>query len=531
MKHLFKIQCIAILIFTQSASSQDILWENSYGGKHGDYLSDVIPTADYGFIIGGSSLSAKTGNKKQNNEGSLDYWIWKMDENGSEEWQKCFGGSGVDRLSTIRITRDGGFILGGTSNSKVSGQKTGESRGASDYWIIKLNAAGGEMWQKTIGGSDQEDLVSAIPTKDGGYIIGGTSYSDKSGDKSTNNSGGSDYWILKLNNLGEIEWQKTYGGDYNEKLSAIHQTADGGYIVGGSSNSTSSGEKLDDNFGDFDFWILKLDDEGNINWQKSIGGNRDDQLSEIRETRDGGFIIGGYSNSSSSNNKTTSSRDGTDLWIIKLNNHGVNEWQESLNFEQVDILTSIIENKDGSFLISGYSQGKDNSSVISSNKIGKGKNDYAAIKVNAIGEKQWVKFIGSDGDDILRKSIETRDGGYLLAGSTNGPASGDKNSGNGRNDFWVVKLKDRDKRKEIVQKIEAIPNPANNYSNVIVGYDFLNGSAAVYDISGRQIKNFKINSRTVPINLEGLPEGIYLVQITTNVSTDTVKIIKRVSQN
>ena len=105
-------------MLVQSKSySQDILWEKSYGGKHAEYLFDVIPTPDYGFILAGSSLSKKTGNKTEDNRGDLDYWVWKMDEKGTPEWQKSFGGSGVDILYSVRITNDGGFILAGTSSS------------------------------------------------------------------------------------------------------------------------------------------------------------------------------------------------------------------------------------------------------------------------------------------------------------------------------------------------------------------------------------------------------------------------------
>ena len=158
--------------------SQDILWEKSYGGTHADYLFDAQPTADYGFILAGSSLSNKTGNKTDDNQGDLDYWIWKMDEKGDLDWQKSIGGSGFDLLQSIKNTNDGGFILGGTSGSGKGLQKNEDCKGVTDFWVIKLNASGGEQWQRTIGGSGQDELLCAFQTKDGGYMLGGSSSSN-----------------------------------------------------------------------------------------------------------------------------------------------------------------------------------------------------------------------------------------------------------------------------------------------------------------------------------------------------------------
>jgi len=159
--------------------AQDILWEKSYGGKNADYLFDAQPTADNGFILAGSSLSGKTGNKTAGNNGDLDYWVWKMDANGKLDWQKSLGGSGFDLLQSIKWTQDGGFILAGTSSSNQGLDKLSDSKGLSDFWVVKLDAKGQEQWQQTIGGSGQEDLLTVIPTRDGGYLLGGSSSSAK----------------------------------------------------------------------------------------------------------------------------------------------------------------------------------------------------------------------------------------------------------------------------------------------------------------------------------------------------------------
>lgn len=525
--------------------SQNILWENSYGGKHAEFLYDAIPTPDYGFLLAGSSISNKNGNKAVANKGDLDYWVWKMDEKGTPEWQKSFGGDGVDILQSVKLANDGGFILAGTSSSSISGDKKEACKGQEDFWIIKLDAKGNEIWQRTIGGSGQEKLLSIAQTKDGGYILGGTSSSntaepdekgviDKYG-KSEDSRGSLDYWVVKLDTKGEIKWQKTLGGQYVDELKSIEQTNDKGYILGGYSNSPISGDKTQENFGLNDYWIIKLDENGNELWQRTLGGDQDDTLFALTQTNDGGFIAGGNSNSGATNSKSKSNQNGADFWVLKLDKTGTIEWQETYNYGKKDVLTSIVENVDGTFLIGGYAQSESVQKSVNSvqKTVGKkadkeGINDYIALKIKATGEEIWTQTVGSKGDEILKKLFETRDGGYILAGTSIGSASKDKNAAIGGSDFWVVKLRDKEKKIKEKENVEAIPNPASNYTNAIVGYDYVDGTATLYDLSGRMIKSIKIEGeRTIPIELGGLPQGIYVIEVKTNVSKDGVKVIKK----
>jgi len=545
---------LLLLFYSCFTQSQDILWEKSYGGLHSDYLFDAQPTADYGFILAGSSLSDKTGNKSEDNHGDLDYWVWKMDENGDLDWQKSIGGSGFDLLQSIKNTRDGGFILAGTSNSPKTqkggiGNKKEDCKGMADFWVIKLNAKGEEQWQKTIGGNGQDELLCAFQTLDGGYMLGGSSSStllpkkdltekgtidvkpDLTG-KTEKCRGNMDYWIVKLDNTGAVQWQKTYGGEYADVLRGMEQTTDGGYILGGYSNSPRSGEKTEENNGIGDYWILKIDNAGEIEWQKTIGGNGDNQLYVIHQTKEGGYIAGGNSNSTTQLSlKGGTVSNGTDYWILKMDEKGDVVWSKTYDFGKVDILTSMVENDDHTFLVGGYAQSESNQGAkgglqlkVSGDK--EGINDYIALKISATGDELWKKTVGSKGEDILRKLIETRDGGYLLAGTSNSKSSKDKNSTIGGNDFWVVKLKDKQKPEEVKVNIEAIPNPVTTFTNIIISYDFEQGTASVYDLLGRQLQHFEIHSRTVPIDLSSYPEGIYVISIKTNVHTDGVKVIK-----
>ena len=552
MKKLYLLLFTFLPLFIYS---QDILWEKSYGGIHADYLFDAQPTADYGFILAGSSLSNKTGNKTENNHGDLDYWIWKMTEKGELDWQKSIGGNGFDLLQSIKGTKDGGFILAGTSSSGNSFEKKEDCKGLTDFWVIKLDASGNEQWQRTIGGDGQDELLCAFQTKDGGYVLGGSSSSSPSSitnvkaegktaesstidlyGKSEKSRGNMDYWVVKLDKQGVIEWQKTYGGRYADLLRSMEQTTDNGYILAGYSNSPLSGDKTDGNKGVGDYWIVKIDDIGTIQWQKTYGADGDDQPYVIHQTIEGGYIVGGNSNSK---NALTSLggivANGTDFWVLKLDSEGGVTWSKTYDFGKVDILTSLVENKDHTYLIGGYAKAESRQSTVGQVAkmagIGKDKegiNDYIALKIDENGEEFWNKTVGSSGEDILRKLIETRDGGYLMAGTSNSNSSMDKNSNIGGNDFWVVKLKDKAKVEKVKASIEAIPNPAVTYTNVIIGYDFNDGTASVIDILGRVLQNFKISSRTVPVDLSNYAEGIYIIKIQTDVKTESVKVIKTV---
>jgi hypothetical protein len=516
--------------------AQNILWEKSYGGKQAEYLLDAQPTADYGFILAGASLSKKSGNKDEENIGDLDFWIWKMDEKGELDWQKNLGGSGPDMLYSICNTNDGGFILAGTSESAKGFTKQSDAFGKEDIWIMKLNARGGEEWQCTLGGSGQ-DLVKAIaPTADGGYIVGGTSASPISMKVRKGGTdpygkweacrGGLDFWLVKLDSKGKVAWQRTLGGQYTDILESIAPTTDGGFIVGGYTNSLSCVDKTEEGYGEGDYWVLKLDKDGTTEWEQIFGGEQDDHLSCVLQSKDGGYLIGGSSASGSTGNKSKSNKKGTDFWVLKLHETGKIIWQQTYNTGKVDVLTSMIENNHGTLLLGGYAQ-----SEVGGQKNKKDReeiNDYIALKINAEGEELWKKTVGSNGEDKLTRLIETRDGDYVLAGTSSGTMSRDKYSGKGNNDYWVVKLGDKDKKKKQEKRtqLEAIPNPAGQYTNVIVGFDFNSGTASVFDLAGRQLQHFDVSSRTIPLEMSGLPEGIYIVEVKTDKGTDSVKVIK-----
>lgn len=520
--------CVSLLF------SQKVAWEKTYGGLHGDYLYDIQPTPDYGFILAGSSVSDVGGSKSDAKVGVLDFWLWKMTETGKLEWQRSYGGDGIDKLNSLVITRDGGMLLGGTSNSQKKFDKTNVSFGGDDFWVLRLDPFGNILWQKTFGGKGEEKLTKVIETQDGGFLIGGSSSSNRIFDankqtvvenaKSENSRGNLDYWVLKVDAQGEIQWQRTIGGRYADILKTLVETPDDGYLLGGISNSPESGDKTDKNLGEFDFWIVKLDTEGKTLWQRTMGGEADDHLVDITLTESKKILIAGYSNSGVSFDKEVSNRGSdTDMWVIFLDEHGDQLWQKTYNIDAYSILTSVTKTSDSAFVLGGYSQ----KGLLHKTKKGTVNSDYFALKIDSLGEQKWKRELGSSSRDVLSKIVETRDDGYILAGTSDGKVSKSKQSGNvGLEDFWIVKLGDEDKDKKPKRLIEAYPNPTNNITNVLVGFDFDRGTASLVDIAGRQLQHFEINSRTVPVSLQGLPIGVYLITIKTDKGSETIKILK-----
>ena len=438
--YLLSIVCPVVLC----AQAPDIEWQNTIGGSLDDVLYSVSQTSDGGYILGGYSNSTNTGDKIEYGNGDYDYWVVKLDSNSNLVWQNTIGGVSGDFLLDIIPAVDGGYILGGYSVSNVSGDKTEGYIGSNDFWILKLDAFGNIDWQNTIGGS-LNDVFSIEQITDGGYILGGSSASGISGDKTEPNIGGLDYWIIKLDISGNIEWQNTIGGNQEDQLTSLQQTTDGGYILGGYSFSGISGDKTEPSMGDADYWIVKLDNTGNILWQKTIGGNYDDKLRSIKQAFDGGFVICGYSNSDASGDKTEGSIGEfglVDYWVIKTNETGDVEWQNTIGGDMNDIAYDIVPCYTGGYLVGGYSY----SDVYGDKtQINWGSSDYWLVRISDIGEIVWQKTIGGGSFDFLINMQITSDGGAILGGYSKSEISGDKTEGNmgpgsSYPDYWVIKL-------------------------------------------------------------------------------------------
>ncbi len=432
-------------LVSENSFSQEIEWQNTIGGSGLDWLYSLQQTTDGGYILGGTSYSNISGDKTENHfgQGQGDYWIVKVDSLGVIQWQNTIGGDWSDQLYSIEQTADGGYILGGSSGSDSSEDKTENSIGGDDYWIVKTDSLGIIQWQKTIGGSNSDRLMSIHQTTDGGYILGGYSRSEISGDKSENSKMGSeDYWIVKVDSLGGVQWDNTIGGRKEDELSSIQQTTDGGYILGGYSTSNISGDKTENRIGSYDYWIVKVDSQGVIQWQNTMGGSDGDVISSIDQTTDGGYILGGTSSSNISGDKSENSKMASgDYWIVKVDSLGVIQWQNTIGGSGYDQLTSIQQTSDGGYVLGGYSE-----SNISGDKKenSMGYDDFWMVKVDSLGGVLWDNTIGGSYWDDITSIQQTTDRSYILGGGSSSNISGDKSENSMvSGDYWIVKLTDK----------------------------------------------------------------------------------------
>ncbi|MBK7681950.1 MAG: T9SS C-terminal target domain-containing protein [Bacteroidetes bacterium] len=439
MRNICKITFLLLFVFN-SAFSQEIEWQNTIGGIYGDKLKCTMRNNDGGVILAGYSNSPVSGDKTEVNIGGDDFWIVKIDSMGNIQWQRTLGGSGRDRLTSIQKVANGGLVLGGYSDSDSSGNKSEASNGSYDYWIVKIDSNGIIQWQNTIGGSSYDALYSLQSTNDGGYILGGYSNSPASGDKSEGTSGFVDIWIVKVDSVGVVEWEKTIGGNGSDGLFCLNQTKDNGFILASASSSGISGEKNDSCRGLDDYWIIKFNSDGIIEWQKTIGGSDSDYPYAIQQTQDDGYIVGGKSLSPLSGEKQKTIKD-FDMWVVKIDSIGNTQWQNTIGGNNYDILNSIVQTPNNEFLIGGMS-----GSGIGGDKTENvmGQFDYWVLKLDSLGNILWQNTIGgSDSDELNSVELTSKEGSYYLGGVSYSNSSFDKteNGVGGQNgDFWVIKL-------------------------------------------------------------------------------------------
>ena len=438
---------LLVISIHSSAQVVNIAWQKTIGGGSTDGIYKMAPTADGGIIAGGYTYSGVSGIKTDAAVGNGDYWVVKFDINGSIEWQRTYGGIGYDKLESIIQTPDGGYLIGGYSESGISGDKTENNLGAGfDIWILKLNVLGDIQWQNTIGGNQSDYLGSLNNTSDGGYIVGAYSSSPISGDKTESpKASTTDYWILKLNSLGSIIWQNTIGGSLFDYCYAAEETPDGGYLISGMSSSPAGFDKTENTvggFGDNDIWVLKLNSIGDIIWQNTIGGNLTDVTNEMKVTSAGGAVFGAQSYSDISGDKTENNVSGAtstpDAWVFEIDNTGNILWQNTIGSTAEDYCHGLTFTDEGGYAISAYSNGN-----ISGDKTqnSPGGFDYWVVNLDGSGNVVWDKTIGGSGTDYCYDLVKMDDGKLVVGGTSSSTISGDKSENPyGSSDFWLIKL-------------------------------------------------------------------------------------------
>lgn len=311
----------------------------------------------------------------------------------SNTFVKTIGGTGYELNTSSQQTSDGGYVMGGFTFSFGAG--------SNDAYIMKFDSSGNLSWAKTIGTTGDEYGGFVRQTSDGGYILA---------TQTTGlGAGGTDALVVKLDSTGNITWAKTYGGSGYDDTDGIQQTSDGGYIVAGNTNTDGSYV--------YDIRVLKLDSSGNLSWSKTIGGASYDGvygINSVQQTSDGGYVVTGYTDNYGAG--------GYDILIIKLDSLGTLSWAKTIGGASTDYPGGTQQTSDGGYLVSGYTK-----------SYGAGNKDILVTKLDSSGNFSWAKTIGGGADDISRFAKQTSDGGYVILGDT-------KSYGAGGSDILIAKL-------------------------------------------------------------------------------------------
>lgn len=437
------IKPITVIEEEGSDDADLVIWQGSYGGSQGEFIYGLIQSQDGGYLLTGSSSSGASGDKTEDSRGEVDYWIVKLDGSGNIQWDKTLGGELQDGAYNSVETADGGFIVSGFSNSSNFGDRTEPNLGSSDVWLAKLSSSGALIWENAIGGDNGEDGNCLLKTSDGNYIVGGYSSSNISDDKSENSVGGSgmpDFWIVKFDDNGNILWDNTIGGFGDDTLKSMTATNDGGFILAGRSDSEVGADKSEAHRGLSDIWLVKVSSNGAIQWDKTIGGAASDVADTVIQTSDGGYLVGGNSESNISGDKTEPSNGGSDYWILKLSVSGSIEWQKTIGGSEDENCTVLYETADGNFVAAGLSR-----SGISGDRTepSRGEYDYWLVRLNPSGEIVDQNVFGSSSSDQLQTFTQTSDGAFIIGGFSSGNISEDKTApSQGGSDMWVLKVSD-----------------------------------------------------------------------------------------
>lgn len=362
---------------TEQAESSETEWTRTYGGANDDRASCVIQTSDDGYAIAGRTNSFGAG--------GYDFWLVKTNSSGDMEWNKTLGGARDDYARAVIQTTDGGFaVAGGTQ---------------SDFWLVKTNSSGDVEWTQTYGGIREDVANSLVQTSDGGYAIAGWTQSY--------GAGLSDFWLVKTDSAGDMQWNRTYGGTNYDYASSVIQTGDGGYALAGHTEPVA--RIL------VDFLLVKADSEGNMEWNRTYGGVYNDYGRAVIQTDDGGYAVAGRTDSFRYRN--------WDCWLIKTDPEGNMQWDTTYGTLRSECAESIVKTADGGFALAGYYVG---------GSIG-ATSDFWFLKADQDGNIEYNGIYDEGNAEAAYSLVQTSDEGYVLAGYTD-------TSGSGLGDFWVVKI-------------------------------------------------------------------------------------------
>jgi len=356
------------------------MWSMTYGGAATENaLGETVQAGDGGYTIFGDTRSFGAG--------GVDFWLIKIDEDGNMQWNKTYGGTGMETSGDMCVTTDGGYAM--------SGYTTSFGAGGNDFWLVKTDAAGNMLWNRTYGGTGNEYAYNVIQTVDGGYSLFGQTRSFGAGDN--------DFWLVKTDSSGNMQWNQTYGGTSSDTGMHVLQTGDGGYALAGITSSFGAGSK--------DAWLIKTDSTGTMQWNQTYGGTGDEWgYVSLEQTSDGGFAIACQTDSFGAG--------GLDFWLVKTDTAGNMQWNQTYGGTDMDGAIYMIQTADGGYALAGLTSDEGH--------------DFCLVKTDVDGNLEWNMTYGGTGTEWAYHVIQTDDGGYLLTGETSSFGAGNK-------DIWLVK--------------------------------------------------------------------------------------------
>lgn len=529
MRFMNTLVCAGLLLLASasiSAQQPEILWDRTIGGNYADALGSILPSPDGDgwYLFGSSSSSAGAGEKTAPPYTlfGTDIWIVKYNSNWEKQWDKVIGGTKEESLTGVLRTSDGGFLLGATSFSDKSGDKSEDTRGTadSDYWIVKIDAAGNVLWDKTIGGADLDDLDGMYYHPNGGYLLTGTSYSGKSGEKSHDSYGKQDIWAVHVDENGTKVWDMVYGGSKFDLAGGIFPYYEG-FILTGKSDSPVSGNKTSTPRGSFDGWMIMIDLAGNHLWDRCVGGSDNEGSIGISHAHDGGYMLSITSKSDISGDKTTPDVGNNDAWFVKMDSDWNIEWDVTIGTVHQDNL-SAGRSYDGGYLLRGVYNEQEQ--LPGGNLIDHGVRWM--IQCDDKLNQQWEYKFGGEKNEIGGPTWIMQDDSstILMGSSSDSPISGQKTEASrGGRDFWIVKMKLPNgiytgiEPKISPLQISIFPNPVSDGLVVFESVEESISSVELYDIGGKILSRYQGPAdKQVRMNVGELSKGLYLARIRTS---------------
>ncbi|MFN5183500.1 MAG: hypothetical protein ACK5D5_10825, partial [Bacteroidota bacterium] len=453
MKNLITILSIVTFLYS---NSQNIIFQQIYQCQVDQSAREIVEISSGGFMI--AAMNEKT-------IGDSDIYIIKTNVSGDTLWTKSFGGNQSEYPNMILETNGGNFLIVGYTLSYGAG--------SNDVYLIKIDINGNLLWSKTYGGIGDDEGKDIIPTSDGNYVITGRS-----------NSPGNQYYdafLMKIDPLGNIIWEKNYGGSLYETSRSVKECLDGGYILTGQTLSYGSGGG--------DVYLIKTDSNGNLVWSKTFGGSSIDDGNVVLENPDKTIMIAA---------ETESYGGGAmDVWLLKTDSLGNLLWSQTYGGTDKDVSKTMRMTSDGKYLIGAISR-----------SFGWINPDMWLLKIDTNGTTLWTRHFGSWDHEHCHSAREASDGGIIAVGHSKsyGPVTKImfiKLDENGTTSFAENNQK---------HEINIFPNPAETKINIQLPYAKLQlAECSVFTLTNNSILHEKIqinNEKSdIEIDLLNIPPG------------------------